>query len=152
MIVRNYINKLIESLFKDGMNIIYEAKATKEAQNRTYNMEDAFGCAVFYQGKIVKKGYANPSPMSTEIHKGWKAAGIEANTGRGYLDEFFNTYKPMSNGMFLICVNAIYYAPILEDGRQPNAKAKYRIISQTDYLLNNLKNKYKGSRVIDLRK
>ena len=152
MIVKRYIDSLVDSLFKDGMNIINRAKATKEAQNDKYNMEDAFGCAVYYKGKIVKKGYANPTPLSDTIHKGWEKKGIEANTGRGYLDDFFSSYKPHGMGMELVCVNAVYYSAILEDGRQPNAKAKYRIISQTDFMFDSLKNKYKGSRVINLRK
>lgn len=152
MILRNYIESLIDSLFDDGMKIIRAAKATKEASNDTYNMEDAFGCAVYYKGRVVRRGYANSNPKSEVIHKGWAKKGIEANTGRGYLDEFFDGYKSNNKGLYLVCVNAVYYAPILEDGRQPNAKIKYRIISQTDYMFDSLKSKYKGSRVINLRK
>lgn len=150
MIAKKYINILIDSLFKDGMDIINKAKETKEANNRSNNMEDAFGCAVYYRGKLVKRGYANPTPLSKGMHNGWDKYGIPPDTGRGYLNDFFGNFKPSSNGMYLVCVNAVFYAPILEDGKG-FGNVKYRIITQTDYLFDSLASKYKG-KVINLRK
>ena len=144
------IDALADSLLEDGIALINKAKHTNETQTRTFNMQDAYGCAVYFNGKIIRKGYANNSPIAMKPHNGWKRHGIQPSYGRGDLEKFFSTYKPPTNGIFLVCVNAVFYAPILEDGAQSKLKVKYRIISQVDNEFDKLARKYKG-KLYDLR-
>lgn len=154
-----YLKKLFDSLITDGYAIIAEAAKTNDIKKyRSYNMLDAYGCAVYYNGKIVRKSYLNYYERSKKVHKGWDKYNIPADTGRGYLDDFFSTYKP-KNAIELICVNAVYYANILESGAQAmdkknpnqagysNTAHRYRIISQILYEMENLQRKYKGSTI-----
>lgn len=147
------LGKLFDSLIADGSRVIQKAAETKEARNDTYNMLDAYGCAVYHKGKLVRKSYYNQTPKSTKTHKGWRKHSIESDTGRGYLDEFFKEYRPKGI-IVLVCVNAIYYTNILEAGAQgskppgqPDIKKRYRIISQILYKMEDLQRKYKGSTV-----
>lgn len=146
-----FVNRIINSLYKDGMRIIREAAESNDTIQQSGNMEDAYGCAVYYRGTCVKKGYVNPTPISTETHHGWRKHNIAANTGRGYLNEFFEGFKPDDRGMTLVCVNAVYYTNILEDGAQGRPKIplsrQYKIISQADIAFEGLKRKYKKSTV-----
>lgn len=120
----------IKSLTEDAERILQKANQTRETQNDTYNQEDAYGYGIYYNDKLLKKGYLNDTPKANEIHKGWAKHNIEANTGRGYLDEYLDNYKPSKKGLTLIVVNAVYYSPILEDGRQGNSGRRYKILSQ----------------------
>lgn len=146
-----FVNRIIESLYRDGMRIIKDASESNNTTMRSGNMEDAYGCAVYYRGVCVKKGYVNPTPKSIETHHGWRKHNIPDNTGRGYLNDFFKGFKPDDQGLTLVCVNAVYYTNILENGAQGRPKIplsrKYRIISQADIAFDGLKRKYKNSTV-----
>lgn len=135
---------IVNDLANEGARLCKAAADSKETRNRSGNQADAFGYAVYLNGKIQKKGYAYPS-MSRKIHKGWEKHGIPADTGRGYLDDFFANYRPSKMGYTLIVVNAVYYSQILEDGKQSAGAAKYRIISQIGTEMYGLAQKYKGS-------
>lgn len=149
-----FLKRVTDSLYNDGMRILSESARTNETTKRSGNMEDAYGCAVYYNGNRIRTGYYNQSPVSTSEHHGWEKHGIQPNTGRGYLDDFFNSYKPKTRGMIMICVNAVYYTPILEDGAQGRPKiplsTKYRIISQVGGEFSEIAKKYRG-RVYNLR-
>lgn len=140
--------EIVSELSKEGQKIVNDAYWSKAAMDRSGNMHDAYGYAVYFRGKLEKKGYAAGGKMSSDIHKGWKKHGISANTGRGYLDEFFNDYKPNPNGFELVCVNAVYYAEILEDGAQGRPKVpiskKYKIISQVSSKIDDLAKRFGG--------
>lgn len=152
------LGQLFDSLIADGKKVIDKAATTKEAKNRSKNMLDAYGAGVYYKGKLVRKAYHSPTPQATEPHKGWEKHNIPADTGREYLEDFFREYKP-KNTIELICVNAVYYANILESGAQAmdkknpdqagysNTDHRYRIISQILYEMENLQRKYKGSTI-----
>lgn len=141
-------DNIIAMLAREGDKIVTEANRTKEAQNRTGNMADAFGYAVYYNGKQVRKGYANDAATSSTVHKGWAKHGIPSDTGRGYIDSFFESYIAPERGFHLVCVNAAYYSRILEEGAQARPRrqiaTKYRIISQMTDEMDALAAKYRG--------
>lgn len=141
---KRLIDAYIQQLSKEADELVRKANEGREVQNRTYNMEDAYGWAIFYEGKERKRGYLNKSPKSKKTHDGWAKAGISANTGRGYLDDYFNNYKPSGKGLELVVVNAVYYTYILERGKQGGKGVKYRIISQMTQQFDELAKKYKG--------
>lgn len=146
-----YIRRMVDYLAKEGDRIAHKAMASKEALDRSNNMNDAYGYIVFYDGRMQKKGYALPTNMASGIHKGWDKAGVKDGTGREWLDDFMDTWRPESKGFVLIVVNAAFYAGILEQGRQTNVGAnphygkQYQIISQITTDMKDLQGKFKGS-------
>lgn len=139
---RQAIQQIVNKLAEDGERICKEAARTKETASRSYNQLDAFGYAVYSDGKLVKKGYAAPE-QSKKQHKGWAKKGIPADTGRGYLDKFFQDHKAPANRFQLVVVNAIYYTKILEDGKGFGG-AKYKIITQIGDDMYKLQEQYGG--------
>lgn len=146
------LDDLFDSLIKDGEKVIRNAARTTDLKHKVVsgNLQDAYGTAVYYNGKIVRRVYYNNSPISKGIHKGWAKRGYQDDTGRGYLDKFFESYTPTAT-LCLVCVNAIYYTAILEDGTQGRPQVdistKYHIISQTMTDMVELQKKYKGSKL-----
>lgn len=142
------LNAFLDDLANEGQKVIDKASKTNMTKPRSNNMMDAYGAAVYYKGKRVRTRYVNPTPQSSQAHKGWEKHNIPSDTGRGYLETWFNEYKPKGN-LELVCVNAIYYTQILEEGAQTRRSGaslgtKYRIISQTYSDMYGLANKYKG--------
>lgn len=152
MAQKNALENLFDALIADGQKVINNAAKTADLKRkiRSGNLMDAYGAAVYFDGKIVRRAYYTQSPISTSVHKGWAKRGYNDNTGRGYLEEFFNSYIPQSR-VCLVCVNAVYYTAILEDGTQArpavDIATKYHIISQTASDMAILQGKYKGSRI-----
>lgn len=141
-----YKKRIIDYLASEGKKIASKALASKDAKNRTYNQADAFGYIVFYNGKIERKGYANTTPKAEKGHKGWNRIGVKDGSGREWLDEFIDTWKPESKGFVLIVVNAAFYSGILEQARG-SVQRKYRIISQIWSDMETLQSKFKGSSI-----
>lgn len=141
-------------LAKEGDRIAHKALASKEAYDRTLNMGDAYGYIVFFNKKVVRKGYALPTNWASKIHKGWDKIGVKDGTGREWLDDFMDTWKPESDNFVLIVVNAAFYSGILEKGRQTNKGGrgtygkKFKIISQIVSDMKDLQEKFKGSTLI----
>lgn len=146
-----YMNRMVNYLAREGDRIAHKALASKEALDRSQNMADAYGYIVFYDGKVKKKGYALPTGMASETHKGWDKIGVKDGTGREWLDDFMDTWKPESKGFVLIVVNAAFYSGILEQGRQtnrgtsPHYGKQFQIISQIATDMKDLQSKFKGS-------
>ena len=150
---KDITNQVVNYLDKEGQKIVNNAYWSKEAKDRSGSMHDAYGYAVYYNGKMMKKGYAAGGRMSSEVHHGWIKRGIPDDTGRGYLESFFEDYatEVKSTGFVLVCVNAIYYAQILEDGAQArpsrNISTRYRIISQITDEMYDLQKIFKNANV-----
>lgn len=142
------LNAFLDDLADECQKVIDKAARTNTTKPRTNNMRDAYGAAVYYQGKRVRTRYVNPTPQSSQPSRGWEKHNIPSDTGRGYLETWFDEYKPKGN-LELVCVNAVYYAQILEEGAQTRNKGaslgtKYRIISQAYSNMYSLASKYKG--------
>lgn len=136
------VKRLVDYLAKQGNKIVTEAMATKAVGNITFNQNDAFGYAVFYNGKEKKRGYANPTPRATETHRGYEPMDVADGTGREWLNDFLSTYDGIpSKGFALIIVNAAYYTVFHE------RKFHYQVISQTYGSLQEIAERYAGASV-----
>lgn len=128
-LLRLQINKIINYLAEQGEKIIREAVRTKTTKNRTLNQQDAYGWAVYYAGKEVRRGYFTAAPQAKKMRNGWVSKGIIPGYGREDVEEYLNEYQPKSKNFYLLVVNAVFYTPILEQGRG-GVMRKYRVISQ----------------------
>lgn len=139
-----YKEMIVNTLAKEGATMIEEAAKTKDTKVVTGNQLDAYGYIIYYNGEVQLVGYLDPFTQATEKHEGWKAMGIDANTGRGWLAEFTQKYKVPRDGKFaLVVVNAAFYTDILERGAGRLTK-KYRVISQVASSADRIARKYKG--------
>lgn len=130
--------------------MVNDAIATHSVKFRSYNLMDAFGFVVYYNGTVKTKGYGTQSPKSKGIHEGWDKHGIPDGTGRQWLDDFISGYEAPKKGFSLLVVNAAFYSRILEEGMQGPpaghpARTKYRIISQIAGMMEDLQGKFEGS-------
>lgn len=127
-LLQRQIDKIVDYLAGQGKRIIHDAIQTKDTRQRTQNQNDAYGWAVYYNGKEMRRGYWTSAPQANEKRNGWSAAGIERGYGREDLVEYFRDYKPKTTGFQLIVVNAVFYTSLLEKGI--GVKRKYRVITQ----------------------
>lgn len=147
-----YISRMAKALGDEGERLCRDARDLKETGDETKNQRDAFGYIVYFDGKVIRKGYANPTPESTETHKGWAKYGIPDGTGRSWLDEFMNTFKPNTKNFALVIVNAAFYSLIQEDGANPPYNHDYQIISQVYQDLDDFGKKFKAHPRIEFPK
>ena len=66
----NLIQKTIDELTKEGERIILAAYNRKTWQNRTYNLHDSYGSAVYYNGNLLRntRRYLTSSPKADVIN------------------------------------------------------------------------------------
>lgn len=128
-LLQKQTNKIVDYLAGQGKKIIHDAIQTKDTRQRTQNQNDAYGWAVYYNGREMRRGYWTSAPQANEKRNGWANAGINPGYGREDLVKYFDEYKPKSNGFQLIVVNAVFYTAIQEAGGG-RLKHKYRIITQ----------------------
>lgn len=128
-LLQKQIDKIVDYLAGQGKKIIHDAIQTKDTRQRTQNQNDAYGWAVYYNGREMRRGYWTSAPQANEKRNGWTNAGINPGYGREDLVKYFDEYKPKSNGFQLIVVNAVFYTAIQEAGGG-RLKHKYRIITQ----------------------
>lgn len=140
------INKIIDYLADKGKSIIQDAVATKDTRTRKRNQDDAYGWAVYFNGRQMKKGYYTETRTAEKMRNGWKAKGIEPGYGRDDLESYFNQYKPKTNGFQLIVVNAVFYTEILEKGAA-HLKRKFKVITQEMANIVDVASQFKGSNV-----
>ena len=49
-----FMNQLIQKLTDDGERLVRRAYETRTFENRTYNLHDSYGSAVYVDGRIIK--------------------------------------------------------------------------------------------------
>lgn len=128
-LLQRQIDKIVDYLAGQGKKIIHDAIQTKDTRQRTQNQNDAYGWAVYYNGREMRRGYWTSAPQANEKRNGWANAGINPGYGREDLVKYFDEYQHKSNGFQLIVVNAVFYTAIQEAGGG-RLKHKYRIITQ----------------------
>ena len=128
-LLQRQTNKIVDYLAGQGKKIIHDAIQTKDTRQRTQNQNDAYGWAVYYNGREMRRGYWTSAPQANEKRNGWANAGINPGYGREDLVKYLDEYKPKSNGFQLIVVNAVFYTAIHEAGGG-RLKHKYRFITQ----------------------
>ena len=130
------IKALISQLANDGEKAIREAYEGREFTNRTYNLHDSYGSAVYYNGTLVK---------SSIRYVGAEKAEEDERYGRNEVNEFFSNYRPKNRkGIDLVIVAAMFYADILEEGKG-RLKRKYKVIAEGEDYMKNLATHFRGT-------
>lgn len=113
---------LVEALTTIGWQVAMEAYREKTYTNRTFNLHDSYGSAVFVNGVIVpdSKKYVNRSRSNRRNTHGHadsdnryaKTGGL---SGRQALDDFFRTVEvSKKNKITLVVAAAMWYGEIVE--------------------------------------
>lgn len=141
-----YIASYAKKLAEEGRKLITKAFETANFdKNKTQNLHDSYGSAVFYNGKEIP---------NTRRYVGRKAVVGKVDPqgnlilGRAEIDNFFDTYKSSFNGFELVTAAAIFYASILEKG-SGRLRRKYRVISGIDSDLMALASKT-GGKIVNI--
>lgn len=149
-LLQKQIDKIVDYLAKEGDKIIKKASTTKQTHNRASNQMDAYGWCVFYNGKEEKRGFLTEERTASKPHNKWENEARYADYGNTYgrddVENYFNEYKPQSNGFILVCVNAVFYTSIQEAPNTSRGQVKYRIISQIVSDMDDFAKQFKGAR------
>lgn len=163
---KKLIDQLIDDLADEGSAAIQVAYRHRDFTNRTYNLHDSYGSAVFYNGRLVKRTvrYLGPEKYTQGIYTGWtwtksrsmpdfRGARYHKDdqidmTGREEVMDFFSQYTPPRKGIQLVIVAAMWYANVLEQGGG-NLRRKWRVISGARTKMDEIAKEYHGS-VIEL--
>jgi len=159
-IMRNYIKSA--SVYRDDSftqileeaikNLLEKIGSIADFESRTGALFDSIGALMLvngsdfgghwryyldeYSNHKTKDGYT----LTHGTHKGWKKHDIPPDTGRGYLETYFDEVVRQNKGTHGIRVYvcaAAYYGQFLEDGsyaKNGNGR-KYHVISFADDLL-----------------
>lgn len=142
-----YINAYAKQLAEEGRKLITKAFETASFdKNKTQNLHDSYGSAVYYNGKLIPNTKYLFTSRATQGRFNPYSNSLEY--GRYEINEFFNKYKPHTNGFELVTAAAMFYGEILEKGTG-TLKRKYRVISGIDSDMNLLASKT-GGKVIDI--
>ena len=132
----DYIKALISQLADDGAKAIRQAYEGREFTNRTYNLHDSYGSAVYYNGTLVK---------SSIRYVGAEMAEEDERYGRNEVNDFFSNYRPKNRkGIDLVIVAAMFYADILEEGKG-KLKRKYKVIAEGEDYMKNVATHFRGT-------
>ena len=157
------IQQLISQLTEEGAAAIKQAYETRDWRNRTFNLHDSYGSAVYVNGQLLKRTvrYVGEELVKPEKerdmgwvwNKGRSMADYRGNRrlpgdavmmrGREEVMDFFSQYTPKTKGIELVIAAAMFYANILEKGGG-NLSHKFHVISQANGIMNGLARKYNG--------
>lgn len=161
-----FVNRLIDQLARDGEQAIHDAYYGRDFNNRTYNLHDSYGSAVYYNGVLVKSSvrYLGGEVAKQGLSQGWvwnkgrsmpdfrggsnnrRLPGDEVlMRGRDEVMDFFSHHKPANKkGLDLVIVAAMFYADILESGKG-KLKRKYKVISEGEDYMKDVAKRFKGT-------
>lgn len=136
---RSVIGRMAKELAQDAREAVHVALQTNEFQNRTGNLEDSYGAAVYYEGRMVEgtQYTLTPTAISSKKWKGKEMRGSEE------IIRYLRTYKPRTQGLSMIVVAAMPYGEILEKG-QGNLYHKYKVITGANDFMRQLARKWEG--------
>nr|DAE42648.1 MAG TPA: hypothetical protein [Caudoviricetes sp.] len=129
-------SEIVQRLMNAGRTIIEDAYATKDTNNVRYNQHDAYGYAVYFDGKEIDgtRGYLGAEMSQRPV----KLKGT-LWYGRKAVDRFLDSFlAEEGNVVTLVAVNAMFYSEMQEKGVSP-LRRSYRILSQTFNQLEELK-------------
>lgn len=141
------LDDVIAGMREDCKKLVKEAFETATFTERTGNLADSYGAAVYVDGKLREETMAYRTIKATET-KDWY---IRSNIGgHGEMLNFFRDYKPKSKGIAIVLVAAMPYAEVLERGKAKNGaftlQHKYKVVSGAYSLLQDLAENYNGKR------
>ena len=126
--------RVINYLASLGEMAIQVAYNDKGFTNRTYNLKDSYGSAVYYNGALLDTTirYIGPPEAKTKRH---------GKSGREEVNKFFRDYSPTSKGYDIVIVATMPYAGELETGGG-QLKRKYHVMVGARELLERVAAKY----------
>lgn len=136
---RTYMGKVYKKLKDSCKDVVEKAIDTHEFENRTHNLEDSYGAAVYYDGMILPETIYYKSPKATERKK-WKNKEL---SGHEEMIKYLMKFKPRKKGFTLVLVAAMPYGEILERGGG-NLRRKYQVIVGANKVMQELANDLSG--------
>lgn len=137
-------------LANDGQKLIEKAFLQADFnKDKTQNLHDSYGSAVYYNGSLYPGTKRYFSKMATELKYNIYTSDWES--GRTEIDKFLDTYKPATRSIQLVVAVAMFYAGILEKGDEP-LRRKYKVIFMLGDDLKVLAQKIKGSKVMGIER
>lgn len=136
---RTRLGKLYLRMKADCKRVVEEAIRTNEFVNRTGNLEDSYGAAIYYDGVLQEDSiyYREPKAISA---KKWKGSTIK---GHDEMLSYLRSFKPRKKGLTLVLVAAMPYGEILERGGGRLLR-KYKVIVGANEILRSLAAEYGG--------
>ena len=117
-----------------GEKAIKEAYQSRGFTNRTYNLRDSYGSAVYYNGALLDNTIRYIGPPEAKTKRMGKS-------GREEVNKFFRDYSPKSNGYDIVVIATMPYAGVLETGGG-RLKRKYHVMVGARDLLERVAAKY----------
>lgn len=158
-----FLRKLINELADDGARAIHFAFSSRGFVNRTYNLHDSYGSAVFVNGSLYPETIRYVGNQMADSKKARELGNYSGERtwpnkygertytgdtvyaeGRKEVERFFLDYQSRGaskDGIELVIVAAMFYASILEGGRG-TLRRKYQVISGATNVMESLANKY----------
>lgn len=136
---RTILGKLYNQMKEDCKAVVEEAIRTNEFVNRTNNLEDSYGAALYYNGMILPETIYYKSPKATTTKK-WKGKDV---SGHEEMIKYLVKFKPTKKGLTLVLVAAMPYGEVLERGGG-NLHRKYKVIVGANDFMRKLAQKYNG--------
>lgn len=137
--LRTVLGKTIKDLAEDAKQAVHVALQTNEFENRTGNLEDSYGAAVYYDGRMVEGTQYTLTPTATKS-KNWYGRDIK---GSEEIVRYLRTYRPRTKGISMIVVAAMPYGDILEHGKG-HLYRKYKVITGANAFMRQLAQKWAG--------
>lgn len=114
-IIASFSIKAEEIMHNDAINILTRlantvlnyAQTRHTFKNQTFNLEDSYGYAIYYNGDIVKKTLSESMANKPKIHD------FEVWNGRDAANSFLDRY-PAQDGYTLVVVAGMFYAEWVE--------------------------------------
>lgn len=117
------VQRQTENFILYAISELTRMQMTHEFTNRTFNLEDSYVWAVYYNGKVVPDGYGFAhSQKATKENEGL--------SGREQAEHFVSRYKPtQKSGWEVVWAATMPYATKLEKGESPR-KRNFYVLSQ----------------------
>ena len=126
-LVDSYVRAYANALADEGEKALKRAFATANfKKDKTQNLHDSYGCAVYYNGRYVYGTKRVLSPRATKPK--YNTYTGKEEYGREEINQYLDSYKPKSKGFELVVVAAMFYGVFLEKG-SGHLRKKYRVVS-----------------------
>lgn len=136
---RTIEGRFIKEMTKDCKTAVDAAIASNEFKNRTGNLQDSYGAALYKDGVLIRESIYYKTPIAT-TEKKWRG---EMKSGHDEMIKYFESFKPRKMGITMVLVAAMPYGEVLERGGG-NLNRKYKVIVGANSVMRELAAKYEG--------
>jgi hypothetical protein len=137
---RTLKGKIANMITRDLIWLVSKARETSEYEDKTFNLHDSYGAAVYDNGVLIEKSITYLEPLATKTKNWYDREGI---TGHEEMITYLRTYIPRKKGITVVLVAAMPYSEVLEKG-SAGLKRKYKVISGANSLMRQLAAEYSG--------